>query len=272
MQSHPLCCVLTCPPSSHVRVPHIWQVAALSGDARRCLDICRRATEICEHSAADPSSTGLVGMSHVMEALNEMFSSAYITAIRWDQTFGHFSNARCRDVHWQLWGEVTDVVWFFFRCASTQEQLFLRAAIAEFRRLGLEEATFQQVRNIKQLKLLKQNQQASIDCIWNESISWFTFLKASINTHLKNKTQTLNLTWIQIFIHNLEIMFGWMFCEELDELRNTGLHLYLDYSLYCLSLCSLSLCSLSQYITHVQNSSVMMINHWAFSLPSSSCR
>ncbi|KAL3976917.1 guanylate cyclase soluble subunit alpha [Sarotherodon galilaeus] len=88
------------------------KVAALSGDARRCLDICRRATEICEHSAADPSSTGLVGMSHVMEALNEMFSSAYITAVR---------------------------------CASTQEQLFLRAVIAEFRRLGLEEATFQQV-------------------------------------------------------------------------------------------------------------------------------
>ncbi|XP_075963597.1 origin recognition complex subunit 1 isoform X2 [Anarhichas minor] len=88
------------------------KVAALSGDARRCLDICRRATEICEHSAADPSATGLVGMSHVMEALNEMFSSAYITAIK---------------------------------CASVQEQLFLRAVIAEFRRLGLEEATFQQV-------------------------------------------------------------------------------------------------------------------------------
>ncbi|XP_035509603.1 origin recognition complex subunit 1 [Morone saxatilis] len=88
------------------------KVAALSGDARRCLDICRRATEICEHSAADPSATGLVGMSHVMEALNEMFSSAYITAIK---------------------------------CASVQEQLFLRSVIAEFRRLGLEEATFQQV-------------------------------------------------------------------------------------------------------------------------------
>lgn len=33
----------------------------------------------------------------------------------------------------------------YFRCASLQEQLFLRAVIAEFRRLGLEEATFQQV-------------------------------------------------------------------------------------------------------------------------------
>ncbi|XP_068599715.1 origin recognition complex subunit 1 [Brachionichthys hirsutus] len=83
------------------------KVAALSGDARRCLDICRRATEICEHAAA-----GLVGMSHVMEALDEMFSSPYVAAIR---------------------------------CASAQEQLFLRAVIAEFRRLGLEEATFQQV-------------------------------------------------------------------------------------------------------------------------------
>lgn len=57
-------------------------MAALSGDARRCLDICRRATEICEHSAADPSATGLVEVGHVMEALNEMFSSAYVTAIK----------------------------------------------------------------------------------------------------------------------------------------------------------------------------------------------
>ncbi|XP_062308342.1 origin recognition complex subunit 1 isoform X2 [Osmerus eperlanus] len=88
------------------------KVAALSGDARRCLDICRRATEVCEHSAPSDGPVGLVAMSHVMETLDEMFSSAYVTAIR---------------------------------CASVQEQFFLRAIIAEFRRLGLEEATFQQV-------------------------------------------------------------------------------------------------------------------------------
>ncbi|XP_056316073.1 origin recognition complex subunit 1 [Danio aesculapii] len=88
------------------------KVAALSGDARRCLDICRRATEICEHSGIQQKGSGLVGMSHVMEALDEMFSSSYIAAIR---------------------------------SASVQEQLLLRAVIAEFRRLGLEEATFQQV-------------------------------------------------------------------------------------------------------------------------------
>uniref|UniRef100_A0A672K1J1 Origin recognition complex subunit 1 n=1 Tax=Sinocyclocheilus grahami TaxID=75366 RepID=A0A672K1J1_SINGR len=67
---------------------------------------------ICEHSGSQKNGSGLVGMSHVMEALDEMFSSSYIAAIR---------------------------------CASVQEQLFLRAVIAEFRRLGLEEATFQQV-------------------------------------------------------------------------------------------------------------------------------
>lgn len=87
------------------------KVAALSGDARRCLDICRRATEICEH-AAPPGAPGLVGMGHVMAALDEMFSSSYVAAVR---------------------------------CSSRQEQIFLRAVIAEFRRLGLEEATFTQV-------------------------------------------------------------------------------------------------------------------------------
>ncbi|XP_068095075.1 origin recognition complex subunit 1 isoform X2 [Hyperolius riggenbachi] len=85
------------------------KVAALSGDARRCLDICRRATEICEFSK---KGEGLVRMAHVMEALDEMFSSPYVMAVR---------------------------------SSSVLEQAFLKAVIAEFRRSGLEEATFQQV-------------------------------------------------------------------------------------------------------------------------------
>ncbi|XP_078417230.1 origin recognition complex subunit 1 [Cetorhinus maximus] len=88
------------------------KVAALSGDARRALDICRRAAEICEYSAAQQAASSLVGMPHVVQALDEMFSSPYITAIR---------------------------------SASAQEQLFMRAVLAEFQRLGLEEATFQQI-------------------------------------------------------------------------------------------------------------------------------
>ncbi|XP_063283268.1 origin recognition complex subunit 1 [Pelobates fuscus] len=87
------------------------KVAALSGDARRCLDICRRATEICEFSCKKEKSS-IVRMPHVMEALDEMFSSPYVIAIR---------------------------------SSSVMEQTFLRAVIAEFRRSGLEEATFQKV-------------------------------------------------------------------------------------------------------------------------------
>ncbi|KAF5923163.1 origin recognition complex subunit 1 [Diceros bicornis minor] len=88
------------------------KVAALSGDARRCLDICRRATEICEFSHQKPGSPGLVTVAHLLDAVDEMFSSSYITAIK---------------------------------NSSVLEQSFLRAILAEFRRSGLEEATFQQV-------------------------------------------------------------------------------------------------------------------------------
>ncbi|CAM5162736.1 unnamed protein product [Natator depressus] len=87
------------------------KVAALSGDARRCLDICRRSTEICEFSS-QKSTSGLVSMAHVMKAIDEMFSSPYINSIR---------------------------------NASLHEQMFLKAIIAEFRRSGLEEATVQQI-------------------------------------------------------------------------------------------------------------------------------
>ncbi|XP_042637592.1 origin recognition complex subunit 1 [Orycteropus afer afer] len=88
------------------------KVAALSGDARRCLDICRRATEICEFSQQKPGSPGPVTVGHLMEAVDEMFSSSYITAIK---------------------------------NSSVLEQGFLRAILAEFHRSGLEEATLQQI-------------------------------------------------------------------------------------------------------------------------------
>nr|XP_009912175.1 PREDICTED: origin recognition complex subunit 1 isoform X3 [Haliaeetus albicilla] len=87
------------------------KVAALSGDARRCLDICRRATEICEF-ASHKRTPEIVRMAHVTEAIDEMFSSPYINAIR---------------------------------NSSLHEQIFLKAILAEFRRTGVEEATVQQV-------------------------------------------------------------------------------------------------------------------------------
>ncbi|GAB1599981.1 origin recognition complex subunit 1-like [Argonauta hians] len=85
------------------------KVAAVSGDARRALDICRRATEIAVLKNSDKTGKNLVGMAHVNQALQEMYSSSQVSAIR---------------------------------NASEQQQLFLRAIIAEFQRCGLEEAQF----------------------------------------------------------------------------------------------------------------------------------
>ena len=67
--------------SRHVFFLHASQVAAVSGDARRCLDICRRAVEIAD-SRAKKKGTALVGMSHVDLALQDMFSSPKIRAMK----------------------------------------------------------------------------------------------------------------------------------------------------------------------------------------------
>ena len=56
------------------------KVAAVSGDARRCLDICRRAVEIAD-SRSKKKGNVLVGMNHVDEALQDMFSSPKIRAM-----------------------------------------------------------------------------------------------------------------------------------------------------------------------------------------------
>ncbi|KAH6941145.1 hypothetical protein HPB50_014308 [Hyalomma asiaticum] len=93
------------------------KVAAVSGDARRALDVCRRAAEIAEHSLHDsPKKTTrhVVGMTHVDRAIQEMFSSPKILAMK---------------------------------CLSQQEQIFMRAIVAEFRRTGVEETTFSKVYN-----------------------------------------------------------------------------------------------------------------------------
>lgn len=88
------------------------KVAAVSGDARRALDICRRSTEIAEAEGERKKGNQLVVMTHVNAALEEMFSSPKIVAIR-----------NCSD----------------------QEKIFLRAIVAEFQRLGLEEAEFSRI-------------------------------------------------------------------------------------------------------------------------------
>ena len=84
------------------------KVASLSGDARRALDICRRATEIAQRQNAHE----LVNVTHVAEAHKEMFSSPKIMAIR---------------------------------LCSRYEKVFLRSIVAMFQKIGIEEAPLDRV-------------------------------------------------------------------------------------------------------------------------------
>lgn len=82
-------------------------MASVSGDCRRALDICRRATEIAEETSGDTDA--MVKFNHVTQALDEMFASPKIRAIR--------------------------------NCTK-MEKLFLQAVAAEVTRTGIEEVEF----------------------------------------------------------------------------------------------------------------------------------
>ncbi|XP_035911283.1 origin recognition complex subunit 1 [Anopheles stephensi] len=85
------------------------KVAAVSGDARRALDICRRATELADDQARKTDQAVTVSMTHVTQALTEMITSAKVRTIR---------------------------------SSSRMEQLFLQAVTAEVTRTGVEECNF----------------------------------------------------------------------------------------------------------------------------------
>lgn len=85
------------------------KIAAVSGDARRALDICRRATEIAEDTNIDGKQKVVVNLNHVQQALGEMISSGKIQAIKMCSKF---------------------------------EKLFLQAVSSETIRTGVEETTF----------------------------------------------------------------------------------------------------------------------------------
>lgn len=86
-------------------------MASVSGDCRRALDICRRATEIAEEKA-DGSGRIEVNFAHINQALNEMFTSPKVRAIK--------------------------------NCTKF-EKLFLQAVASEITRTGIEEVEFHRV-------------------------------------------------------------------------------------------------------------------------------
>uniref|UniRef100_A0A182JH06 Origin recognition complex subunit 1 n=1 Tax=Anopheles atroparvus TaxID=41427 RepID=A0A182JH06_ANOAO len=85
------------------------KVAAVSGDARRALDICRRSTELADYQSKKSNQPATVSMLHVQQALGEMIASAKVKTIL---------------------------------CCSRLEQLFLQAVTAEVIRTGIEECNF----------------------------------------------------------------------------------------------------------------------------------
>lgn len=93
------------------------KVAALSGDARRALDICRRASEIAEAQATDNKAS--VSMANVQDALSEMISCTKVRAIK---------------------------------SCSKVEKLFIQAVCMEVERTGVDEVTFRSV--YEQLKAI----------------------------------------------------------------------------------------------------------------------
>lgn len=55
------------------------KVAAVSGDARRALDICRRAIDLINSE----DDTQLITIGHVNQVLNSILSGVRVTAIRY---------------------------------------------------------------------------------------------------------------------------------------------------------------------------------------------
>ena len=82
-------------------------MASVSGDARRALDICRRATEIAENNKKES-----VTMGDVNSALSEMIANSRVQAIK---------------------------------CCSIMERKFLEAVCTEVSRTGVEQVIFKSV-------------------------------------------------------------------------------------------------------------------------------
>ncbi|XP_030453604.1 origin of replication complex subunit 1B-like [Syzygium oleosum] len=90
------------------------KVAAISGDARRALEICRRAAEIADFrikkafKTAPAAGKALVGMSEVEAAIKEMFQAPHIQVIKSSSKLGKiFLTAMVHELYKTGLGETT---------------------------------------------------------------------------------------------------------------------------------------------------------------------
>jgi origin recognition complex subunit 1 len=145
------------------------KVAAVSGDARRALEICRRATELAEkESKKDVSNqkknTTLVNIVHVDTAIKQMFSSAKITLLKQ---------------------------------ASLMEQYFMKSVLNLFQKSGIEETTLNKIFeehtticNFNSIKSLNRTQFLNVCC--SLASSKLILLEPSKNIYLQRVRCNMN--------------------------------------------------------------------------------
>ena len=125
------------------------KVAAATGDARRALDICWKAIEVAERDEKKS-----VGMSEVNKAVQEMFTSPMILAVklvsgrergrekeREREREGEREREKERERERER--EREKIIFnFYFRNLSLKQKLFLQSILNEFKFTGIEETTF----------------------------------------------------------------------------------------------------------------------------------
>ncbi len=153
------------------------KVAAVSGDARRALEICRRATELAEKENLTKVKVGskqhsLVSISHVDNSIKQMFSSAKITALK---------------------------------NASLMEQHFMKAISNLYLKSGVEETTLNKIFEehsaickFSGLKVLNRTQLLNVCC--SLASSKMILLEPSKNIYLQRVRCNMNTDDIEFAI------------------------------------------------------------------------
>ena len=121
------------------------KVAAATGDARRALDICWKAIEVAERDEKKS-----IGMSEVNKAVQEMFTSPMILAVklvsgreREGEREKERERERKRGREREREREREKIIFnFYFRNLSLKQKLFLQSILNEFKFTGIEETTF----------------------------------------------------------------------------------------------------------------------------------
>jgi origin recognition complex subunit 1 len=124
------------------------KVAAVSGDARRCLDICRRAVEIAEQQSLQQDDESLPNTPSKRKSASKDMSQALPKAAR----------VTIQTIKQAISESVTSPLATHLRSLPLSQKLFLAALLARSRRTGLAECTLGDVLDeAKNIAILADN-------------------------------------------------------------------------------------------------------------------